>query len=278
MILNRRFERYKAGDCITLTPIGDIHLGSANCDKPLLTRTIKEIADDPNARWLGMGDYAEFITPKDPRWHAGGIDREIIDIGQVDEIGDLMVDYLADLFRPIIGKCWGMGRGNHEVSYEQHNGTNIMARLLREFKAPDLDTGWACLTNIGFADSGNHKNGWTIYHAHGWQAGRTKGAKVNEAEKMVARFEADIHLHGHSHDRWIIPVATRLRANHTHDKLIAEDKYAGHTGCFLRTYQEGVTGYGERAEYPSTSLGTIKIKFYPNRGENGNRKRVEVVQ
>lgn len=274
MKLNRVHERYKPGDCFTLIPIGDIHYLSANCDRPLLKRVITEIKEDPNARWLGMGDYGEFITPKDPRWSAGGIDRELIDVGQVDEIGDLMIEHLAELFRPIIGKCWGMGRGNHELAYERHNGTNILKRLLRALDRDELDTGWACLTRVGFEDDHQHRNGWTIYHAHGWQSGRTKGAKVNQAEKMVGHCDADIYLHGHSHDRWVLPIA-RLRADQRHEKLIADDKFAGHTGCFLRTYQVDAEGYGEVAEYPPTSLGPIRLKFYP--AQHGE-KRLEAVQ
>jgi hypothetical protein len=271
--LHKVQEHYKGGDCFTLYPIGDIHLGSANCDRKLLAETIEKVRRDDYARWIGMGDYAEWITPKDPRWAAGGVDQELISIMHADEIGDIMTEALVEMFRPIIGKCWGMGRGNHERSFERYGGTNLLHRLLRAFERPDLDTGWACLNLIQFEDTGGHRNAWTIYHAHGWQAGRTKGAKVNQAERMVGHCEADIYLHGHSHDRWVLPIA-RLRASPNHDRLLAEDKYAGHTGCFLRTFQQDAEGYGEIAEYPPTSLGPIWFRFFPSQ----SGKRLEAVQ
>ena len=42
---------YKTGDVFSLYPIGDVHLGSVNCDKDLFDATIKRIRDDPKALW-----------------------------------------------------------------------------------------------------------------------------------------------------------------------------------------------------------------------------------
>jgi hypothetical protein len=274
MKLNRICERYSPGDCFTLIPIGDIHLGSANCDRPLLKRTIAEIRDNPNARWIGMGDYAEFITPQDKRWHARGIDRELVDVSDVGRLGDLYVGYLAELFAPIAGKCWAFGAGNHEERFATHNGTDILGRLLERLGRPEIRTDWACFTRVGFEDKHQHRNGWTIFHAHGWQSGRTEGAKVNAGKALIAEHEADIYMHGHSHGRWIHAYA-RLRPNHKHDDLIAQDIYVTHTGSYLRTCQLNSVSYAERAGYPPTSLGPIRLKFYPAQKDG---KRLEAVQ
>ena len=107
-------EEHESRDLLTFYPLGDIHLGSSNCDKKLLKETIAEIKANPKARWGGMGDYCEWITKDDPRFASGGIDEEIVRIGNLDRIGDVYVEALAEMLKPIADKCWFFGRGNHE--------------------------------------------------------------------------------------------------------------------------------------------------------------------
>ena len=59
---------YKQGDGdFKLYPIGDIHAGTKHCTESDLLKIIAEVKDDPQAIWIGMGDYGEFITPNDKR-------------------------------------------------------------------------------------------------------------------------------------------------------------------------------------------------------------------
>jgi hypothetical protein len=266
-------EEYHNGDCFTLYPIGDIHLGSACCDKHALARTIKDIRDDPNARWLGMGDYAEYIGKDDPRWSSNGVDTDIVTTRIIDKIGDVYVDALVGLFTPIIDKCWGLGRGNHEEEFQRRHHTEICERILKACGRPDLYNGWAALTLLLFRRGAN-RVGWRIYSAHGWQGGRMEGNKVNESRRLMSYVDADVYLHGHSHSRWIIP-QTRLDVSAKGNKLVARRVWIGHTGSFLRTLQEGTVGYAERKGYPPTDLGPLRILFKPN-GEGNSR--IETVQ
>lgn len=267
-------EAYTAGDVFTLYPLGDIHLGSANCDRGLLRETIQEIEADPLARWGGMGDYCEWIAPNDPRWHGGGIDAGVVSLDAIDRLGDVYVDVLVDLFRPIIGKCWWFGEGNHEETFQKYHHTDLSRRVLSALGRPDLQAGWSAITRVEFDDGQNHRNGWRIYHAHGWQGGRQDGAKVNQARALMAYIDADIYLQGHSHSRFIV-AQSRLSTDPGFTRLVAQDVYVGHTGSFLRTMQQDATGYAERRGYPPTSLGPIKLRFRPGRD---GRKRLEAVQ
>jgi hypothetical protein len=58
MKLNIIKERWKPGDEFSFWPLGDVHLGSANCDKKLLTSIAEQIQEDPLARWGGMGEWS----------------------------------------------------------------------------------------------------------------------------------------------------------------------------------------------------------------------------
>lgn len=264
MRLNTIRENCKAGQTFTLYPFGDFHLGSANCDKKRLFEAVAEIRADPTARWLGMGDYVEWITPKDKRWVAGGIDEQIINLANLDRIGDAYVDAIATILQPIMDKCWGMGKGNHEKTFEAEHHTNLVQRILQACDAPgSLYTGWACITRVCFEDANQHRSAIRIFHSHGWQAGRTDGAKANQLDNLIGTIDGcRIYLQGHSHAR-LVKTKTKLDTNPSFTKLTAYDAYGCHTGSYLRTYQQGASGYGEEKGYPPTSIGSIRFLITP---------------
>lgn len=256
MRLNTVNERARLGDSFILYPLGDIHLGSSGCDKGELFRVVDEIRADPNARWIGMGDYVEWITPKDKRWHAGGIDESIINMANLDRIGDAYVEKISTILRPIMDKCWAMGKGNHETAFEREHHTSLVQRILQECGAPGgLYTGWAAITRILFEDESNHRSAVRVFHSHGWQAGRLSGAKVNQLDHLMGWIDGcRIYLQGHSHDN-VVKKKTKLDTNPRFTKLVAYNAYGAHTGSFLRTYQMGADGYGEQHGYPPVPIG-----------------------
>ena len=267
--LNTIQLKTKSGQTFTLYPLGDIHLGSANCDKHLFWDTLAEIRANPDARWIGMGDYCEWITPKDKRWEAGGIDEMIVNLASLDRIGDVYVEKIADMLKPIMDKCWGMGDGNHEQRFNEQ-GTNLTTRIIQAAGgAGSLYLGWESLTRVVFKLNGANLP-IRISCAHGWQGGRMDGAKVDAMEKLLAWIDADIYLRGHSHSKFVVPV-TRLRTNQSFTKMVADRCYVAHTGSFLRTYQQDAIGYGERAEYPPTTLGVPRFLITPWRKHETNR-------
>ena len=257
-------ESCELGQTFVLYPLGDIHLGSANCDKTALFKTVDEIRSNPSARWIGMGDYVEWITPKDKRWAAGGIDESIINMANLDRIGDAYVEKIATILRPIMDKCWGMGKGNHEGTFEREHHTNLTQRILQECAMPgDLYTGWAAITRVVFEDRNKHRSSIRVFHSHGWQAGRLSGAKVNQLDHLMGWIDGcRIYLQGHSHD-CVVKKKTKLDTNASFTKLSAYDSYGAHTGSYLRTYQQGTSAYGEEHGYPPVPIGPPLFNLTP---------------
>ena len=257
-------ESCTLGQRFTLIPLGDIHLGSDNCDKRAMVRVVDEIRRNPDARWIGIGDYVEWITPKDKRWHAGGIDEQIINLANLDRIGDAYVDAVSTILHPIMDKCWGMGKGNHEGTFEREHHTNLTQRILQQAGASgDLYTGWACITRVCFEDDNAHRSSVRVFHSHGWQAGRMAGAKVNQLDHLMGWIDGcRIYLQGHSHDR-VVKTKTMLSTNPSFTKLTATDCYGAHCGSYLRTYQQNATGYGEEKGYPPVPIGPVRFYITP---------------
>lgn len=254
-------EAYRPGDEFHIYPLGDIHYGSQNCDLKHLDRTINEIADDPLARWIGMGDMIEAIAPNDKRWKAGGMLEEVV--ANQDHVGDYYVSVMADILAPIAAKLWAFGIGNHEEVFNTHYYTDLAARILDRIGRSDCYTGWAGITRVRF-EEGTHRSALRIFHSHGWQAGRMDGAKVNQLDYLMGYIDGcDIYLQGHSHSV-LIKSKVKLRANRSFDDLEAVTCYGAHTGSFLKTYEYNQAGYSERAQYPPTKLGTVKFNVRPS--------------
>jgi len=259
-------ERYKSGQTFRLIPLGDVHLGNANCDTKALWKTVLDIKQDKQARWIGMGDMVESIAPNDKRWSAGGIDEKIVNLASQDRIGDVYVEKVADILNHIADKCWAYGDGNHEDKFNAAYYTNLGVRILDQIGRPECYVGWSGITRVVFEHaSGTQRTALYVYHSHGWQAGRKDGAKMNGLDDLMGYIDGcHIYLQGHSHAR-LIKTKTKLGWNPSFTRERAQTSFGAHTGSFLRTYQEGHSAYGERAGFPPVPIGRLEFQITPGR-------------
>ena len=259
-------ERYKSGQTFRLIPLGDVHLGNANCDTKALWKTVLDIKQDKQARWIGMGDMVESIAPNDKRWSAGGIDVKIVNLASQDRIGDVYVEKVADILNHIADKCWAYGDGNHEDKFNAAYYTNLGVRILDQIGRPECYVGWSGITRVVFEHaSGTMRTALYVYHSHGYQAGRKDGAKVNGLDDLMGYIDGcHIYLQGHSHSR-LVKTKTKLGWNPSFTRERAQTCFGAHTGSFLRTYQEGHSAYGERAGYPPVPIGPLEFLITPGR-------------
>src|SRR5262245_40094142 len=114
----KRYVQYGSrSDVFTVWGLGDLHMGHMGCDEKSIDRDIKDIKDDPFSLWIGLGDYGDYITPRDKRWHPGSTTAEAM--ANIGRYGTYMRDKVHDKFEPIADKCLGMLIGNHEDKYFQ---------------------------------------------------------------------------------------------------------------------------------------------------------------
>ena len=273
MELPKRKERCSLGQTFEFIPLGDAHLGSANCDRKRLDKVIKRIADNPDARWVGMGDLVESIAPDDFRWNPRDIDTTVTKLEQSARVSDIYVTKLAEVVEPIIDKCWSINDGNHEDKFNGRYFTNINLRVLQELGKAHKDKhgdwqsemygGWMSMARVTFEDKNHHRSSLPVYQQHGWQAGRKKGAKINNLDDLMGYVVGcRIYLVAHSHER-LMTTKTFLGANQHWNDAAAFDSYGAHTGSYLRTYQLGKVGYAEKKGFPPTSLGPIHFNVTP---------------
>jgi len=259
-----------------LVPLGDIHLGHPNCDLDSVQKTIDYIKKTKNCIWLGMGDYADAIQPKDWRFDFHAIDFDF-------PTPDLQYREITRLFKPIKHKCIGLLDGNHDLIHWKKHAHNYVDGLAYDLKVPYLSIN-AYIRLIFRRKKGNLEGKKTsgsvfnIYAHHGWTGARTPGGKVNRIEDLSDIFPGlNLYLMGHVHERGSAFPRVQLFVNRNLTIKHHEMNFV-FTGGFLRGYVDGKASYIEEKTYKPAALGAplIEIKVEPTPAKVFNRPKVTV--
>lgn len=245
-------------DQFRLYPIGDIHCGVIHCAESKIKRAVKQIAEDPFAIWIGMGDYADCIVPSDRRW-----DVEIIaEWVERSNIVESQRRWLVELFKPIADKCIGLLSGNHEESVRLRNYQDIHLDICRDLDVKPL--GYSCFTKFLFERGKGNVHQFTGVFQHGSGAAQTEGGKIMRLKKFMDSFDADIYGMAHLHD-----IKTNVIAQLYVDSggnIKQKVRVGAITGGWLRTYTEGLPpSYAEKKGYPPTVLGCPHYVITPDK-------------
>lgn len=170
----------------TLYPIGDFHYGSRQCDLKFIEKLINEIKENPEAKWVSMGDlienaiigsksdvYLQTIPPKE------------------------QVDAIISLLEPIKKQGLFLILGNHESRTMRVVGQQPEEIISYALRIPVA--GYSACAVFDLVKAHTPKS-FSCYFHHGAGGGYTPGGKVNAASKL--RFiapTADATFSGHSH-------------------------------------------------------------------------------
>jgi hypothetical protein len=204
MRVARITETFSAGESFRIWPISDTHLGAADVDEELLRQHVDEIKADKNARIIFLGDVGDLIDWRDKRFQAGMWPQRYQDAMHAEGgIPSETVAHALEIFQPVRKQIWCWLSGNHEYTirskFDREIGSEIAAQLGVEYLGYGgyLRVQWKNKTSK--AHGGEHITVFDLHH--GWQGGRTAGAKVNQLEKHLGESDADVVLRGHSHER-----------------------------------------------------------------------------
>ena len=253
---------------IKIYPLGDIHAGTVHCAEEEFRSKVREVKDNPLAYWLGMGDYSDYITPKDPRWEPSLL--AIPEWVEQDNIAECQRKRIVQLLSPIKGKCIGLLYGNHEESIRRHNHANVHKNICDDLGVDNL--GYSCFIHFIFKRKGllgQRHESWLLkgYFTHGTGGARTEGAKLNYLVRVMQSFEADIYGYAHVHS---MQTHSPDFLGSTDQSLMikAKPKAGALTGCWFRTYTQGViASYGEMKVYSPSKIGCPVFVIEPNKRE-----------
>ena len=253
----------RANSGFKLFALGDIHAGTIHCVEDHIKRKVNEIAHTPNAFWVGMGDYAEWITPKDKRFDPNL--KSIADWVEPDNVAHCQTEWLVKLFTPIKSKCLGLLYGNHENSIRIYNHDNVHKNLCEALDVTNL--GYSCFLKLHF-ERANSKEKHLVKGAftHGSSGAITEGAKLMALMRWMKSVEANVYGYGHMHD-YIPKSLSRMTSPDAEDTIKSKTTIGATTGSWFRTYTKGIiASYGEQKCYPPTEICCAVFSINPNSG------------
>lgn len=265
-------------DEIKIWNLSDLHVGSAGCAEGLIRRDVEKIRADPNAFWIGGGDYADFIGYRDKRFDPSSM-ADWVKVADLGDIGSASMTRVRDILSPIKHKCLGLLAGNHETKWQlAHEHAGLHAWLCMELETQNL--GYCALFDVAFIRTAceqpvimpateakkEHSHAFRIFAHHGAGHATTPGGKLNKLISFMDSFEADIYFLGHVHDQ----VGRRmvvLGADRKCETITQKERLGVISGSYLRTYSEGVTSYGEMKGYKPVNLGAAYVGIKPQTRE-----------
>jgi len=261
--IHREFSGVTRADSFRIVPLGDVHLGAAACDEALFKRVVDRIAADPDAYWVGMGDYCDFINASDPRFNVAEL-APWIRMAHMGDLARAQRDRFLEFVEPIAGKCLCLVEGNHEGAIHKHYERDIFAEIVTAIKER---AGHPANYHLGLG-----AYGWLLLHFrredgrtrrtirinlnHGFVGGKLAGAKALNMQRWLWTHDADLVIFGHSHNTGIQVEAV--------ESVTAGGKvqYTNRIGCYGGSFMVGAD-YAQRKGYFPIPLGYVEIVIKP---------------
>jgi len=268
-----REVRIKTRAPITVWFLGDTHIGTTAADEGHLRRTVSMIERDPNSYFIFMGDGVEAITPLDRRWSQDVIAEPFRD--KLDCLPQAQTHRLLDILAPIRGRCLGYHAGNHETAVlSSTRGYDPLFDYGTVLSGENYGRGLA-VTRITYDAASTHTI--RILTQHGYGGATTDGAKFNRVKKMATGWpDCDVYAMGHVHKLAVdaspaldVPARGEL-------EIIEKRRVFILTGSYLRTYAEGVAGYGEVRNYDPVEVGSPYVRFSSKHTSKNGRHRLVI--
>lgn len=172
--------RYQTNaDKLLLVPLGDIHLGSPQCDIDKLVATVQFI-ERTDCVVIGMGDLIEIAT-------SGSVGA-----GWSEQVANpqFQVDAIVQLLRPIKDKILVSLSGNHELRAQKSAGLDIGKIIADQLGVPY--GGYSCFVYLQVG-----KENYVVHAQHGNSGARYLRTKLAAAMKTAEHTFADVFCYGH---------------------------------------------------------------------------------
>lgn len=188
--------------------IGDVHVGSEACIESNVSRLASIIAEDPDARIIGLGDYIEAIAPSDWRFDPSEVKSVPDDTGAeyLNNIIYAQAVHFSNLFSATKGKWLAVLSGNHESvaarKYHFDAAAIIAHQLGAKYLGGSDESGWLRLM---VKKHGKTRRTIDAYLQHGWGGGELRGGDALKLQRLAWRKNADLVLYAHTHRPMALP-------------------------------------------------------------------------
>jgi len=246
-------------DKITLIPISDTHIGSAEFSESRLKETIDEIKNDKDTYCLLNGDILDMCIP------------DSVAKGEIyDAISPAVALGIAcKLFEPIKDKILMVDEGNHEARQTKMTGISPLMQFCVYLGLEDKYTPNGAYLFLNLKLKNNTNRTFKVYVIHGSSNSAKVGGKINKLSDYASMIEADIYIVGHSH----LPATFKqdyLQPNETKKTIYQATRLFVNLNSYMF-----FGGYGEKKGYVPSSIAQPKILLGVRRKQKNNKEHIE---
>lgn len=224
---------------ISLYPLVCMHIGSPQCDMRFLSEHIKRIKNDPNARWVYMGDGGECVT----KLSKGDLYGQILS-------PQLQMECLLDTLAPIRDKAILGIRGNHGNRIYKESGLSFDQNLCARLGIPYM--GVKAMVNLVV-----NRSSYDLWFHHGIDSGVPLRTKIAKAETFNTFVDADAIFTAHSHIADALTPGVLYQADNSAQKITSKLRYGYICGCSY----DSRTGYADDKGYPPLLPAYLAVAF-----------------
>ena len=224
---------------LNIYPLGDVHIGSKECDLELFKQWVETVKNDPNGVAVLIGDIMNMGLKNSK----SNVYEEVLNPMQQKELCYELLEPIAD---KIIAGC----SGNHEYRAVKEVGTNPLYDVFCRLRIEDRYRENACFVKLTVGKRpNNNPNTYAVVLTH--------GSSKNKDEKWTYGVDGcDCFISGHTHLGTHQPLA-KIRIDLSHDKV----KTVGYQHIVVMPFQK-YGGYAIRGKYMPNHLEQFqKITF-----------------
>lgn len=230
---------------INIYPLGDVHIGSKECDMELLQKWVEMVQNDPNGYAVVIGDIMNMGLKNSK----SNVYEEVLTPAQQKEV-------TYELLSPIADKILAGCSGNHEYRMVREVGTNPLYDVFCRLRIEDRYRENVCFLKLTVGKIGANNNTYGMVLTHG-------KSKQKDLDWTYAVDGADVFVSGHTHLGTHQPSA-KIRMDLIHNKIRTVD-YQHIVVLPFMSYG----GYAIRNKYKPIPIGQFqRIQF------DGTTKRI----
>jgi len=278
------------------------HFGTLQQHKKGVENLVTQVEQDPTARLIFLGDFAEGITIDDKRYS-----RETADPSMPEPT--LQYTEGVKFFRPIADKIKGIHAGNHDLKIAPRYGNGVKSIVCANLGAwsnragESLYSGYNCKYTIVDKEG---KKMYKLFATHGFKSVNSSeqddykrylalGKRLRSILEPMAG-DCEIMAMGHTHKLIVIPPIPSIHEQHVSPKLYLTDdgkeikqhyihqkhmdnpdyidgnkRWYANVGCFFKLFGHNMDSYAETKGYPPTEMGYTIIRVEDRQIKNIER-------
>lgn len=230
-LITHKFEDSKN---LNIYPLGDVHIGSKECDLELLKQWVDMVKNDPNGAVVIIGDMMNMGL----RNSKSNVYEEVLSPMEQKEL-------CYELLSPIADKILAGCSGNHEYRMVKEVGTNPLYDVFCRLRIEDRYRENACFLKVTVGKCGKNPNTYGVVLTHG-------KSKKKDLDWTYSVDGCDLFLTGHTHIGTHQPCG-KIRMDLTHEKV----KVVGYQHIVAMPFQS-YGGYAIRGMYTPNCLGQFQ--------------------